>query len=163
MLMTGSRLIVLAAGISVSGVETWVWNLATRHSGRGDEAGLSTRYPSFVRLPAWPVTIIRLRRPCLRNRNGAKRSGNFWVMAGPPNTLIFNNGCLRPVTKITPERFPPQVRAHVYVPGIFPLCSQVLRGRLRILAPPVDAASSLRYTWPHSAMPVMAAFMVAEY
>ena len=125
--------------------------------------GLSTRYPSFVRLPAWPVTIIRLRRPCLRNRNGAKRSGNFWVMAGPPNTLIFNNGCLRPVTKITPERFPPQVRAHVYVPGIFPLCSQVLRGRLRILAPPVDAASSLRYTWPHSAMPVMAAFMVAEY
>ena len=37
--MTGSRLIVLATGISVSGVETWVWKLATRHSGRGDEAG----------------------------------------------------------------------------------------------------------------------------
>jgi len=26
--MTGSRLIVLATGISVSGVETWVWKLA---------------------------------------------------------------------------------------------------------------------------------------
>ena len=37
--MTGSRLIVLATGISVSGVETWVWKLATRLSGRGDGAG----------------------------------------------------------------------------------------------------------------------------
>ena len=36
--MTGSRLIVLATGISVSGVETWVWKLVTRHSGRGDGA-----------------------------------------------------------------------------------------------------------------------------
>jgi len=26
--MTGSRLIVLATGISVSGVQTWVWKLA---------------------------------------------------------------------------------------------------------------------------------------
>jgi len=39
--MTGSRLIVLATGISVSGVETWVWKLATRHSGRGDGAELN--------------------------------------------------------------------------------------------------------------------------
>ena len=36
--MTGSRLIVLATGISGSGVETCVWILATRHSGRGDGA-----------------------------------------------------------------------------------------------------------------------------
>ena len=36
--MTGSRLIVLATGMSVSGVETWVWKLATRLSGRGDGA-----------------------------------------------------------------------------------------------------------------------------
>jgi len=36
--MAGSRLIVLATGISVSGVETWVWKLATWLSGRGDGA-----------------------------------------------------------------------------------------------------------------------------
>ena len=36
--MTGIRLIVLATGISVSRVETWVRKLATLHSGWVDEA-----------------------------------------------------------------------------------------------------------------------------
>jgi len=49
--MTGSRLIVLATGISVSGVETWVWKLATRLSGRGDGGELN--YPRNTDWPFW--------------------------------------------------------------------------------------------------------------
>ena len=49
--MTGSRLIVLATGISVSGVETWVWKLATRLSGRGD--GAESNYTENAGLLYW--------------------------------------------------------------------------------------------------------------
>ena len=49
--MTGIRLIVLATGISVSGVETWVWKLATRLSGRGDGAG--SNYTENAGWPFW--------------------------------------------------------------------------------------------------------------
>jgi len=53
--MTGSRLIVLATGISVSGVETWVWKLATWLSGRGDGAESNyTKYPGWQFW--WPWT-----------------------------------------------------------------------------------------------------------
>mgnify|MGYP006996863158 CR=1 FL=1 len=63
--MTGSRLIVLATGISVSGVETWVWKLATRHSGRG--YGAESNRPT-TNFPG--ISVDTNRFDCLVEKSG---------------------------------------------------------------------------------------------